>query len=117
MNYLKYTSLIFLAALLPTLTLAQQQQDAPGSLSQTTETQSQQIASSDTAAVSTPSPAVSNDGILSCNQTAAYGQSVGAFSARASVYVPVSDSAVTLNTGYLVYVACQLRRHYQPNFT
>ncbi|MDB5187889.1 MAG: hypothetical protein JWO50_409 [Candidatus Kaiserbacteria bacterium] len=97
MNYSTYISTIIVAALLPVIVLAQ------------VTTESQQIATSDAAATSAPPPTVSNDGILSCNQTAAYGQSVGAFSARSSVYVPVSDAAVTLNTGYLVYVACQLR--------
>ncbi len=35
--------------------------------------------------------------------------SVGSLSARGGVYVPVSDAAVTLNTGILVYKECILR--------
>lgn len=49
------------------------------------------------------------NGLFNCNQTSAYGTSVGAFSAIGGVYVPVNDAAVTLNTGYLVYKECILR--------
>ncbi len=49
----------------------------------------------------------STNGIAGCNQTSAAASSVGAFSASGS-YVPVADSAVELNTGYLVYLACSL---------
>jgi len=49
-----------------------------------------------------------SDGIYGCNQTGAAASSVGAFAASGS-YVPVSDAAVELNTGYLVYLDCSLR--------
>ena len=48
-------------------------------------------------------------GIFGCNETGAYGMSVGSLSAVGGVYVPVNDAAVTLNTGYLVYKECVLR--------
>jgi hypothetical protein len=48
-----------------------------------------------------------SDGIAGCNRTSAAASSVGAFTASGS-YVPVSDAAVELNTGYLVYLACSL---------
>jgi hypothetical protein len=50
----------------------------------------------------------SNQGIFTCNQTGAYAMSVGSLNAVGGSFVPVSDSAVTLNTGYLVYKACVL---------
>lgn len=61
------------------------------------------------AAATTPTIGIPNDGIMSCNQTSAYAMSVGSLSATASVYVPTNDAAVTLNTGYLTYLACVLR--------
>lgn len=48
-------------------------------------------------------------GVFGCNQTGAYGMSVGSLSAVGGIYVPVNDAAVTLNTGYLVYKECVLR--------
>ncbi len=51
----------------------------------------------------------SSDGIFSCNKNNAYSQSVGSQVAVQGVYVPVSDAAVTLNTGILVYKECILR--------
>ncbi len=50
-----------------------------------------------------------NQGIFGCNQTGAYAMSVGSTRAVGGTFVPVSDSAVTLNTGYLVYKECVLR--------
>ena len=50
----------------------------------------------------------SSDGITGCNQTSAAASSVGAFVASGT-YVPVSDAAVELNTGYIVYLDCSLR--------
>ncbi len=50
----------------------------------------------------------SSDGIYGCNKTGAAASSVGAFAASGS-YVPVSDAAVELNTGYIVYLDCSLR--------
>ena len=49
-----------------------------------------------------------SNGIYGCNKTGAAASSVGAFAASGS-YVPVSDAAVELNTGYLVYLECSLR--------
>jgi len=66
-----------------------------------------QTAATNPAAVATSSQFAS-DGLFGCNQTGAAASSVGAFSAS-GVYVPVSDAAVELNTGYLVYLACSLR--------
>ncbi|RJQ33458.1 hypothetical protein C4568_04735 [Candidatus Parcubacteria bacterium] len=54
-------------------------------------------------AVNTPTA----NGIYGCNSVGA--QSVGSRSAIGGTYVPVSDAAVTLNTGYLVYLECVLR--------
>lgn len=51
----------------------------------------------------------SAQGIFGCNQNGSYAMSVGAMSAQGGVYVPVSDAAVTLNTGTLVYLECILR--------
>ena len=48
-------------------------------------------------------------GIFDCNQNGAYTMSVGALGARDSVYVPVADATVELNTGILVYKECVLR--------
>jgi hypothetical protein len=59
-------------------------------------------------ATSSPTSQFASDGIFGCNQTGAAASSVGAFSASGA-YVPVSDAAVELNTGYLVYLACSLR--------
>ncbi len=59
-------------------------------------------------ATSAPSRQFASDGIFGCNQTGAAASSVGEFSASGT-YVPVADSAVILNTGYLVYLACSLR--------
>ena len=56
---------------------------------------------------SSPNYQFQTAGITGCNQTGAAASSVGAFSASGS-YVPVSDAAVELNTGYLVYLACSL---------
>jgi len=50
----------------------------------------------------------SNSGIFGCNQTGADSMSVGSISALGSTYVPVSDAAVTRNTGYLIYKECVL---------
>ena len=58
-------------------------------------------------ASSTPYEYQSN-GIYGCNKTGAAASSVAAFSASGA-YVPVSDAAVELNTGYLVYLECSLR--------
>lgn len=51
----------------------------------------------------------SRQGIFGCNDAGAYSMSVGSISAIGGVFVPVSDAAVTLNTGYLVYKECVLR--------
>ncbi len=51
----------------------------------------------------------SRDGIFSCSKNNSYAQSVGSQVAVQGVYVPVSDAAVTLNTGILVYKECILR--------
>lgn len=48
-------------------------------------------------------------GIFDCSQNGAYAMSVGALGAIVSAYVPVSDAAVELNTGILVYKECVLR--------
>ena len=58
-------------------------------------------------ASSTPYQYQSN-GIYGCNKTGAAASSVAAFAASGA-YVPVSDAAVELNTGYLVYLECSLR--------
>jgi len=60
-----------------------------------------------------PTPATEDyqfqrEGIFGCNQTGSYSMSVGALAARGSIYVPVNDAAVTLNTGYLIYKECVL---------
>ena len=60
------------------------------------------------AATAVPPAAFQSDGVFGCNQTSAAASSVGAFSASGS-YVPVSDAAVELNTGYIVYLDCSLR--------
>jgi len=52
-------------------------------------------------------PATQN--IFNCNQTGAYAMSTGSLNAVGGTFVPVSDNAVTLNTGYLVYLECVLR--------
>jgi len=52
---------------------------------------------------------LSRQGIFGCNDAGAYSMSVGSLSAIGSTFVPVSDAAVTLNTGYLVYKECILR--------
>ena len=57
----------------------------------------------------TTSPSFASDGILSCNQVGANSMSVGRISAASGIFVPVSDAAVTLNTGFLVYKECVLR--------
>jgi hypothetical protein len=49
----------------------------------------------------------SRDGIFGCN-AAQYGGSPGTTAAIGGVFVPVSDAAVTLNTGVLVYKECVL---------
>lgn len=49
------------------------------------------------------------DGILGCNQTGAYALGPASFNSVGGTFVPVSDKAVTLNTGYLVYKECVLR--------
>ncbi|MEK7155884.1 MAG: hypothetical protein AAB734_03320, partial [Patescibacteria group bacterium] len=57
----------------------------------------------------TPSPApgsLSRDGIFGCR--AAQYANIGTLTAIGGVYVPVTDAAVTLNTGYLVYKECVL---------
>jgi hypothetical protein len=51
---------------------------------------------------------LSNDGIFGCLGLGASVQNVGTRAARGSVYVPVSDAAVTENTGFLVYKECLL---------
>ena len=51
----------------------------------------------------------SRQGIFGCNDAGAYSMSVGSLSAMGGAFVPVSDAAVTLNTGYLVYKECVLR--------
>ncbi|MCR4281047.1 MAG: hypothetical protein NUV88_01805 [Candidatus Kaiserbacteria bacterium] len=51
----------------------------------------------------------SRQGIFGCNDAGAYSMSVGSLSALGGTFVPVSDAAVTLNTGYLVYKECVLR--------
>jgi hypothetical protein len=48
-------------------------------------------------------------GIFDCNQNGAYAMSVGTTAATGGVFVPVSDSGITLNTGTLVYKECVLR--------
>ncbi len=48
--------------------------------------------------------------LTDCNQTGAYAMSVGSLNAVGGTFVPVSDKAVTLNTGYIVYKECVLRR-------
>ena len=53
--------------------------------------------------------ALQRDGIFGCNQTGAYAMSVGSLNAIGGSSVPVADSAVTLNTGYLVYKECVLK--------
>ena len=64
----------------------------------------------DPSAPATPtSYAWAKDGVFGCNQTGAYAMSVGALSATGGAYVPVNDSTVSLNTGYLVYKECVLR--------
>jgi hypothetical protein len=59
-------------------------------------------------AASSTAPQFASNGIYGCNKTGAAASSVAAFSASGA-YVPVSDAAVELNTGYLVYLACSLR--------
>jgi hypothetical protein len=49
---------------------------------------------------------LSNDGIFGCR--GAQQVNIGTITAIGGVYVPVSDAAVTLNTGYLVYKECVL---------
>lgn len=49
------------------------------------------------------------DGILGCNQTGAYALGPASLNAVGGTFVPVSDKAVTLNTGYLAYKECVLR--------
>ena len=52
----------------------------------------------------------SKEGIFGCSRNAAaLSNSVGGFSARGGVYVPVADYTVELNTGTLVYQQCVLR--------
>ncbi len=86
-----------------------------GAFAQTTPTQTTNTPSA--AAASTPAVLngptsgtvlAGNQGIFGCNQTGAYAMSVGSLGAVGGSFVPVSDSAVTLNTGYLVYKACVL---------
>jgi len=60
-----------------------------------------------TSQTSTAAPQFAPNGIYGCNQTSAAASSVAVF-AGSGVYVPVNDAAVTLNTGYLVYLACTL---------
>lgn len=55
------------------------------------------------------SHALAQDGILGCNQTGAYALGPASLNAVGGTFVPVSDKAVTLNTGYLVYKECVLR--------
>jgi len=55
------------------------------------------------------SRALAQDGILGCNQTGAYALGPASLNAVGGTFVPVSDKAVTLNTGYLVYKECVLR--------
>jgi hypothetical protein len=52
--------------------------------------------------------AQAQNSIFGCNQTSAYAMSVGSLTALGGNYVPVSDSATTLNTGYTVYKSCVL---------
>lgn len=52
------------------------------------------------------SGALSRDGIFGCR--AAQYSNIGSLTVIGGVYVPVSDAAVTLNTGYLVYKECVL---------
>ena len=54
-------------------------------------------------------PFVTSQGIFGCNQTGAYAMSAGSLTAVGGTFVPVSDTAVTLNTGYLAYKECTLR--------
>ena len=58
--------------------------------------------------VPNPLDAATN-GIFGCNQTGAYAMSVGSLRATGGSAVPVSDNAVTLNSGYIVYKECVLR--------
>lgn len=58
--------------------------------------------------VSNPLDAATN-GIFGCNQTGAYAMSVGSLRATGGTFVPVSDNAVTLNSGYIVYKECVLK--------
>lgn len=67
-----------------------------------------QTASDQTTAAGSP-VSLSSQGVFSCNQTGAYAMSVGSLGAVGGTFVPVSDNAVTLNTGYLVYKECVLR--------
>ncbi|MBI5644678.1 hypothetical protein HY970_01115 [Candidatus Kaiserbacteria bacterium] len=61
------------------------------------------------AGVQTVNYSFQRDGIFGCNRNNSYSQSVGSQVAIQGVYVPVSDAAVTLNTGILVYKECILR--------
>lgn len=66
-------------------------------------------AAANTAAPSASAPLPSTDGIFGCNETGSYAMSVGSLNAVGGTFVPVSDKAVTLNTGYLAYKECVLR--------
>ncbi len=68
------------------------------------------VAAAQTASA-TPSGGFASNGIFGCNPAGAdaMSTSVGAKAATGGVYVPVSDAAVTLNTGTLVYLECILR--------
>lgn len=52
---------------------------------------------------------LSRQGIFGCNDAGADSMSVGSRSAIGGAFVPVSDAAVTLNTGTLTYKECVLR--------
>lgn len=52
---------------------------------------------------------LSRQGIFGCNDAGADSMSVGSRSAIGGTFVPVSDAAVTLNTGTITYKECVLR--------
>lgn len=120
MNYYRYIAgaLIGLTFPLSVFAITTQSQNTTTSVNPATSVNNTSStaapATSDASATSGPSPSTateisSNEGILNCNKTSAYAMSVGSLSARGSIYVPTNDAAVTLNTGYLVYLACTLR--------
>lgn len=62
-----------------------------------------------TLSTSTPGGAITQTATTNCD-AGQYGGSPGTTAAISGVFVPVSDAAVTLNTGVLVYKECVLRR-------